>query len=65
MGRAGREERFGEGSEDRGVSKEGRVEVVGVEIKGVELWLLLLLFGRRPLREGSRGLAIVDIVLGS
>ena len=42
------------------------MEVVGVEIKGVELWwlLLLLLLGRRPLREGSRGLAIVDIVLG-
>ena len=51
FGRAGREERFGEGSEERGFSKEGREEEVGVEIRG----------GRRPLTEDSRGLAIVDI----
>ena len=44
-------ERFGEGSEERGISRLGREEEVGVEIWGI----------RRPFRELSRGLAIVDI----
>lgn len=43
-----------EGEEsDRGVSRLGREEEVGVEMRGI----------RRPEREGSRGLAMVDIVV--
>lgn len=50
-GREGIGGREGEAS-DRGVSRLGREEEVGVERRGT----------RRPEREGSRGLAIVDIL---
>ena len=45
-------ERFGDPSVDRGRSRLGREEDVGVEMRGI----------RRPLTEVSRGLAIVDIL---
>jgi hypothetical protein len=45
-------ERFGDPSVDRGRSRLGREEEVGVEMRGI----------RRPLTDVSRGLAIVDIL---
>lgn len=44
---------LGELSWERGISREGREEDVGVEIRGI----------RRPVTEDSRGEAIVDILL--
>lgn len=43
----------GELSIERGISREGREEEVGVEIRGI----------RRPVTEDSRGEAIVDILV--
>lgn len=53
FGGAGRGAREGEPSVERVCSREGREEVVGVEIWGM----------RRPFTEVSRGLAMVDILV--